>query len=136
MANKNPKTAHLKRWKKGQSGNPGGRPRKLRDVTELALEASPKAINRLIKLVDSKDERVALAAAQAVLDRAIGKPVQAIIGDAAQNPLRPNSIELVVVDPKPTIDRLPEDTREQWLARRARELGLGAPIQPASGRAN
>ena len=28
-----------------------------------------------------------------------------------------------------TIDRPPDETREQWLARRSRELGLGASIQ-------
>jgi hypothetical protein len=46
-----------------------------------------------------------------------------------ESPLQAGAkIEMVIVDPKPTIDRPPEETREQWLARRARELGLGAPI--------
>jgi hypothetical protein len=130
MANKNPKTAHLTKWQPGQSGNPGGRPRKLRDVTELALEASPKAIQRLIKLVDSKDERVALAAAQAVLDRAIGKPSQAIVGDPANPVCSSAKIEMVIVDPKPTIDRPPEETREEWLARRATELSASIQGRP------
>jgi hypothetical protein len=138
MANRNPKTANLKPWKKGQSGNPGGRTKTSREITQLALEGSKKAIKRLLQLVDSKDERVALSAAIAVLDRGCGKPTQVMqhAGDP-ENPLQSGAkIEMVIVDPKPTIDRPPEETREQWLARRARELGVSTPIQPANGRAN
>jgi hypothetical protein len=43
-----------------------------------AHEGSAKAIQRLIQLVDSRDEQIALAACQAVLDRAIGKPLQPV----------------------------------------------------------
>lgn len=37
-----------------------------------------------------------------------------------------------------TVDRPPEETRDQWLARRARELGvaMGTSTQPAFGRPN
>jgi HEAT repeat protein len=66
-------------WKLGQSSNPGGRPARQKSITDLALDGSEKAIKRLIRLVDSKDEWVALAAAQAVLDRAIGKPMQQVV---------------------------------------------------------
>src|SRR5262245_29567655 len=78
--NKHPRTAHLRQsqWKPGQSGNPSGRPRQDKDVTAIARENAEKAIKRLVRLVDSADERVALAASQAVLDRALGKPKQPI----------------------------------------------------------
>lgn len=71
-------SANLKPFQKGQSGNPSGRPKQNKDVAEVARENAEKAIRRLAKLVDSDDDRVALAAAQAVLDRAVGKPVQSI----------------------------------------------------------
>jgi hypothetical protein len=37
---------------------------------------------------------------------------------------------MVIVDPKRTIDRPPEETREEWLARRARELGASIQGRP------
>jgi hypothetical protein len=40
----------------------------------LARQASPYAIQRLIALMDSEDERVAAVACNAILDRAFGKP--------------------------------------------------------------
>jgi hypothetical protein len=46
------------------------------EVTELALEASPEAVKRLVTLMRSRDEQVAIAACSAILDRAYGKPLQ------------------------------------------------------------
>lgn len=63
-------------WKKGESGNPGGRPRKERELIEIAEAASPAALQRVVALTKSRNPRVALAAAQEILNRAIGKPRQ------------------------------------------------------------
>jgi hypothetical protein len=63
---------------KGQSGNPGGRPKLEGEIRKLAQKHGPAAIKRLVDLMDSSNERVAVAAAQAVLDRAYGKPPQGI----------------------------------------------------------
>jgi hypothetical protein len=41
---------------------------------DKARQASPYAIQRLIQLMDSEDERVAAVACNAILDRAFGKP--------------------------------------------------------------
>lgn len=68
-------------FKKGKSGNPGGRPKVEREVIELARDGSIRAIGRLIELVENQDPRAAIAAANAVLDRAYGKPTQPISGD-------------------------------------------------------
>lgn len=65
-------------FKKGQSGNPNGRPKKVDAIADLARENGDKAIRKLVKLIDSDDDRVALQAATAVLDRAVGKPKQAL----------------------------------------------------------
>lgn len=68
-------------WVKGVSGNPKGRAPmtgEIAEVMELAYQHAPSAFRRMLELMKSTDERVALAAAEKVLDRACGKPAQAI----------------------------------------------------------
>ena len=63
------------RFKPGQSGNPGGRPKKNRELAELAQAYMPTAIRyaALLGLRDS-DGRVAMAAATFLRDTAMGRP--------------------------------------------------------------
>ncbi|MET3929569.1 HEAT repeat protein [Lysobacter sp. OAE881] len=68
-------------FQKGQSGNPGGRPKEDAEIKALARAAGPEAIDKLLELLRGDDRRTALAAAQALLDRGFGKPAQAITGD-------------------------------------------------------
>lgn len=68
-------------FQKGRSGNPGGRAKKTPDlieVEELARKASPAAIKRLVEWMESDNARASVAACTAILDRAWGKPAQAI----------------------------------------------------------
>jgi hypothetical protein len=60
-------------WKPGQSGNPAGHSGVYGDALKLARQAAPDAIRRLIELTQSEDERVAIVACNAILDRAFGK---------------------------------------------------------------
>lgn len=43
------------------------------EVIDLARAAAARAVGRLIELVEDKDPRIALSAAAALLDRAMGK---------------------------------------------------------------
>jgi hypothetical protein len=61
-------------WRKGQTGNPSGFNGQHGETLRLAREASPDAVRRLIELMRSDDERVAAVAANAILDRAWGRP--------------------------------------------------------------
>jgi len=73
---------HQAKFLKGCSGNPGGRPKVEGDVRELAREHGPDAIRRLVQLMHSPNERVAVAACAAILDRAYGRAAQAVRMDA------------------------------------------------------
>ena len=69
---------------KGQSGNPGGRPRDEEKVAELARSYTTEAIETLVELMRSgKDERVRGTAAQASLVRGWGKPKVEVVADGA-----------------------------------------------------
>lgn len=73
----------------GQSGNPSGRPKENAEVKRLARSHATRAIEKLAALIESDDERTAVAACQAILDRGYGKPAQAITGgDDDDNPIR------------------------------------------------
>ena len=65
---------------KGQSGNPGGRPKELRDVIELARSHTTDAIETLVAAMnsDSAPWGARIAAANAILDRGWGKPTRPV----------------------------------------------------------
>ena len=61
-------------FKKGQSGNPKGRPKADPEVKEILRAASPAAAKKLVSLAGSKNQKIALAACTEILDRTMGKP--------------------------------------------------------------
>jgi hypothetical protein len=96
------------------------------EIRAIAQEHGQKAITELARLMTkSKSEMARIAAAKELLDRGFGKSTQPISGDPDSPPAFPNRIEIKVVDP--TIDRPPDETRDDWIARRKRELGATGP---------
>ena len=70
-----------KPFEKGKSGNPGGRPKIASDIRALAREHGPTAFEKLLALLDSEDERIVLQASAEIMNRAYGKPAQAVEGE-------------------------------------------------------
>ena len=93
-----------KPFKKGQSGNPGGRPKVVAEVKELAKEHTVEAIQTLVSIMTNPKFAPAarVTAANALLDRGYGRPAQHITGDVAAS----------------YVARLPEPAKsaDEWLA--------------------
>lgn len=67
----------MARWKKGQSGNPGGKPKEYREVVKLAREKTKMAIKTLEDIaMNGENEGARVRASEALLDRAWGKAIQ------------------------------------------------------------
>lgn len=72
------------RFKPGQSGNPGGRPKKQKEVQEAALDASVIAIQALRTALDAEmakenpNPATLTMIARELLDRGVGKPNQTV----------------------------------------------------------
>jgi hypothetical protein len=66
----------------GKSGNPGGRPRLIREYQTWLLEhAYPKAQEALLACLCSSDEKVKMMAVKEVNDRLMGKPSITVTGE-------------------------------------------------------
>lgn len=72
------KKPHAGQWKKGVSPNPGGRPKGVAHVRAIARSYTREAIETLVEIMTDRDCAPAprVAAANAILDRGYGKPLQ------------------------------------------------------------
>src|SRR5215467_10831404 len=80
----------MAKFQKGQSGNPGGRPKAVAEVQELARQHTPDAIKTLAQIMrDPKAPPAARAmASNSILDRAFGRPPQTVNANVASRPVR------------------------------------------------
>jgi hypothetical protein len=68
-----------RQFKKGESGNPGGRPKVIADLRALARAYAPDAIKELARLaIKAKSEAARVAAIRELLDRGYGKAQQMV----------------------------------------------------------
>ena len=69
-------------WQPGQSGNPGGRPKEVGHVRDLARQHTEAAIETLAAIMNDADEKAParVAAAEALLARGWGKSIQTMEG--------------------------------------------------------
>lgn len=84
MATKKRNLAGLKPFKKGQTGNPKGRPRKLPELDKLLADVlgdekeGVTAAESILKMLRMKAARGDIRAAEILLDRAYGKAKQTV----------------------------------------------------------
>jgi uncharacterized protein DUF5681 len=94
-------------WKPGQSGNPSGRPKINPELRDLARRHTKIALTALVEIArDAKAPPAArVAAANALLDRGYGRPMQAVDLEVQQH---------AVIWPEPL-------TTEQWVEKFGRK---------------
>lgn len=70
----------MAKFEKGKSGNPGGRPKDLGDIRDIARTHTDAAIQVLIAVMGNEEAAPSarVGAATALLDRAWGRPAQTI----------------------------------------------------------
>ncbi|CAL8981860.1 hypothetical protein RHODGE_RHODGE_03989 [Rhodoplanes serenus] len=97
----------MAKFQPGRSGNPGGRPKTITEVRDLARAKTAEAIEALAQIATAGESEAArVSAAVALLDRAWGKAPQAIAGPDGEGPVAVVSrIERVIVRP----NQKPED---------------------------
>ena len=91
-------------YKPGQSGNPNGRKVDplIAKIRAKALAVCPEAIETLINIMRSGENKYSLMAANSLLDRGIGKPIQAADSEAGQ-------IKVIVVNRDGVLDVVRDD---------------------------
>ena len=93
-------------FKKGQSGNPGGRPKTIAEVRDLARSYTVAAIDALVANLSDPSGAVRNAAAQTLLERGWGKAPITAAGEGGEGDLKA-SITVTFVSPDGTVRSTP-----------------------------
>lgn len=100
----NPQNIVKHKFKKGQTGNPNGRPRE-KEIKELLLTYfDDKKVNDILKSLHTKAIKGDIRAISEVLDRTLGKAQQLNLNqqlDEHGNPVDPSKVEHTVTIIKP-----------------------------------
>jgi hypothetical protein len=82
-------------FRPGRSGNPGGRPKGVIEVIELARKQTMAAIRTLVEVMKSGESEAArVSAANAILDRGWGKAPQSLTFNDERDPSEMTDAEL------------------------------------------
>jgi hypothetical protein len=90
-------------WKKGQSGNPSGRPRTDAALRDAAREYTEAALLVLANALTSDSGDIQIKAAKEILDRGWGKPRQSIDLGSADGSQVASRLEVVFIKPDGSI---------------------------------
>ena len=92
------------KFKKGQSGNPKGRPKKIPELEVLINEVfgDADAMKEILTSLQAQAKKGNIRAAEMILDRAYGKPKQSIDHTTDGNAL-PASVSVTILSSSPPV---------------------------------
>jgi hypothetical protein len=90
-----------RQFRQGHSGNPGGRPKEIGHVKELAREHTVAAVKTLAEIMGNTGEPAAARAraAEALLNRAWGTPESTANVNLSNEPTTEQLIQIILGDP-------------------------------------
>ena len=104
-------------FQKGRSGNPGGRPKAIKAVEDVAREHTPLAMRTLADICADAGAPAAarVSAATSLLDRAWGKPIARNVNATVVDPrqLSDAELEAIIAEGRAAPAEAAEDAEEE-----------------------